>query len=96
MVCLLIDTQSMHPPKKRLLDQVRERMWLKNKANQTEESYLYWIDQYILFHNKSHLNEMGAQRSSNPSPIWCQEKSCHICSEPGKRETVNNNESNAR
>jgi hypothetical protein len=59
----------MISPKEILLDQVLGRMWLKNKANQTEDSYLYWIDQYILFHNKSQLNEMGVQSSSNPSPF---------------------------
>jgi len=44
---------------KRLLDQVRDRIRLKNYAYRTEKSYLYWIKQYILFHNKRHPNEMG-------------------------------------
>jgi hypothetical protein len=39
----------MLPPKKRLLDQVRDRLRLKNYAYRTEKSYLYWIKQYILF-----------------------------------------------
>jgi hypothetical protein len=50
----------MLPPKKRLLDQVRDRLRLKNYAYRTEKSYLYWIKQYILFHNKRHPNEMGS------------------------------------
>jgi len=49
----------MLPPKKRLLDQVRDRLRLKNFAYRTEKSYLYWIKQYILFHNKRHPNKMG-------------------------------------
>ena len=49
----------MLPPKKRLLDQVRDRLRLKNYAYPTEKSYLYWIKQYILFHNKRRPNEMG-------------------------------------
>ena len=49
----------MLPPKKRLLDQVRDRLRLKNYAYRTEKSYLYWIKQYILFHNKRHPKEMG-------------------------------------
>ena len=49
----------MLPPKKRLLDQVRDRLRLKNYAYRTEKSYLYWIKQYILFHNKRHRNELG-------------------------------------
>ena len=40
----------MLPPKKRLLDQVRYRLQLKNYACRTEISYLYWIKQYIPFH----------------------------------------------
>jgi hypothetical protein len=59
----------MLPPKK-LLDQVRDTLRLKNYDYWTEKSYLHWIKQYILFHNKRHPNEMGAQRSSNFSPIW--------------------------
>jgi len=49
----------MLPPKKRLLDQVRDRLRLKNYTYRTEKSYLYWIKQYILFHNKRHPNELG-------------------------------------
>ena len=64
----------MLPPKKRLLDQVRDRLRLKNYAYRTEQSYLYWIKQYILFHNKRHPNEMGAQRLNNFSPIWLPPK----------------------
>ena len=48
----------MLPPKKRLLDQVRDRLRLKNYAYRTEKSYLYWIKHYILFHNKRHPNEL--------------------------------------
>jgi len=49
----------MPPPKKKLLDHVRDRLRLKNYAYRTEKSYLYWIKQYILFYNKRHPNEMG-------------------------------------
>jgi site-specific recombinase XerD len=45
--------------KKRLLDQVRDQLRLKNYAYRTEKSYLYWIKQYILFYNKRHPNEIG-------------------------------------
>jgi len=47
----------MLPPKKRLLDQVRDRQRLKNYAYRTEKSYLNWIKQCILFHNKRHPNQ---------------------------------------
>jgi hypothetical protein len=44
---------------KKRFDQVRDRLRLKNYAYRTEKSYLYWIKQYNLFHNKRHSNEMG-------------------------------------
>ena len=44
---------------KRLLDQVRDWLRLKNYVYRTEKSYRYWLEQYILFHNKRHPNEMG-------------------------------------
>jgi hypothetical protein len=49
----------MLPPKKRLLDQVGDRLRLKNYAYRTENSYLYWIKQSILFHKKRHPNELA-------------------------------------
>ena len=45
---------------KKLLDQVRERIRLKNYSNKTEQAYLNWIKQYIIFHDKKHPQDMGA------------------------------------
>lgn len=36
---------------KKLLDQVRDAIRLKHYSYRTEESYLYRIRRYILFHN---------------------------------------------
>lgn len=47
-------------PKKKLLDQVRERARLNQYALRTEEAYTGWIKRFILFHNKRHPSEMGA------------------------------------
>jgi site-specific recombinase XerD len=44
----------------RLLDQVRGRVRTKGYAKSTEKTYVYWIRDYILFHNKRHPAEMGA------------------------------------
>ncbi|MEX1138025.1 MAG: integron integrase [Bacteroidota bacterium] len=44
----------------KLVDQVREVMRLKHLSIRTEDAYLYWIKQFILFHNKTHPAEMGA------------------------------------
>jgi integron integrase len=50
----------MEPPKKKLLDQVRDVIRLKHYSIRTEESYVNWIKRFILFHNKRHPREMGA------------------------------------
>jgi hypothetical protein len=45
---------------KKLLDRVREKIRLKNCSNKTEQSYVNWIKQYIIFHDKIHPQDMGA------------------------------------
>jgi len=46
--------------KLRLLDRVREAMRLKHMSYRTEETYLYWIKQFILFHDKRNPDSMNA------------------------------------
>ena len=48
----------------RLLEQVRAVVRLKHYSIRTEEAYLRWIKEYILFHRKRHPSEMGAQEVS--------------------------------
>ena len=43
-----------------LLDNVRTVLRLKHYSLRTEEAYTYWIKKYILFHEKKHPAEMGA------------------------------------
>jgi hypothetical protein len=45
------------PP--RLMDQVRQAARLKHFSPKTEKSYLYYIHEFILFHNKRHPLEIG-------------------------------------
>ena len=45
---------------KKLLDQVRDAIRLKHYARSTEQSYVYWIRKYILFHGKRHPKDMSA------------------------------------
>ncbi len=47
------------PPKKKLLERVREAIRLNHYSYRTEETYVQWIRQYILFHNTRHPQEMG-------------------------------------
>ena len=45
--------------KRKLLDQVRDKIRFKHYSYQTEKAYVGWIKQYIFFHNKRHPQEMG-------------------------------------
>lgn len=55
------------PPKKKLLDQVRDALRLKHYSLRTEETYVHWIKRFIFFHNprlrqgevKHHPRDMG-------------------------------------
>lgn len=49
------------PQAPKLLDQVRDRLRLKHYSIRTETQYLQWIRRFILFHDKRHPKEMGAQ-----------------------------------
>ena len=51
------------PPK--LLDQVREAIRVRHYSIRTEKSYISWIRQYILFHDKIHPREMGEREVSS-------------------------------
>lgn len=47
----------VQPP--RLLDQVRQVIRLKHMSIKTEDSYVYYIRDFILYHNKKHPRDMG-------------------------------------
>jgi integron integrase len=55
-----METTSTPRPKRRLLDQVRDAIRLKQYSPRTEEAYVHWIKRFILFHDKRHPCEMGA------------------------------------
>jgi hypothetical protein len=46
--------------KKKLLDRVRDAICTKHYSTRTEKSYVNWIKRFILFHDKRHPREMGA------------------------------------
>jgi integron integrase len=46
-------------PQLKLLDQVRQCIRLKHLSNKTEEAYVYWIHEFILFHHKRHPTKMA-------------------------------------
>jgi len=49
----------------KLLDQVRQKIRFLHYSRKTEQSYVQWIRRYILFHNKRHPKEMGAEELAN-------------------------------
>jgi integron integrase len=51
--------QEPAPTGRKLMDQVRDRIRIKHYAKSTEKTYVYWILQYINFHNKRHPARMG-------------------------------------
>ncbi len=54
------DEASSTPPPK-LLDQVRDRIRVKHYSIRTETQYLQWVRRFILFHDKRHPRDMGAE-----------------------------------
>jgi site-specific recombinase XerD len=48
----------------KLLEEVRDLIRTLHYSYRTEEAYLNWIRQYILFHGKRHPAEMGAAEVS--------------------------------
>ena len=49
----------------RLLDQVRLHIRTHHYSIRTEEAYIAWIRDFILFHDKRHPNQMGAPEVSS-------------------------------
>ncbi len=48
------------PPPRRLLDQVRDAVRVRHYSYRTERAYVGWIRRFLLFHDKRHPAEMGA------------------------------------
>lgn len=55
-----MQTNTTSPPAKRLLDQVRDKIRFKHYSLSTENTYISWIKQYIIFNDKRHPTEIGA------------------------------------
>jgi site-specific recombinase XerD len=58
-----VDYAMVQTPK--LLDQVRAAIRVRNYSIRTEKSYVSWIRQYILFHDKKHPRDMGEREVSS-------------------------------
>jgi len=54
-------TPDSQPAKPKLLDQMRTTIRLRGLSYSTEQTYTDWAKRFILFHNKRHPKEMGAE-----------------------------------
>jgi integron integrase len=52
--------QQPQPPKKPLLEQMRDALRARHYSIRTEDSYHDWVKRFILFHHKRHPETMGA------------------------------------
>jgi site-specific recombinase XerD len=55
-----MQTNTTQAQPKKLLDQVRDKIRFKHYSLSTENTYLSWIKQFILYHGKRHPAGMGA------------------------------------
>ncbi len=44
-----------------LLSQVSEKIRLRHYSYRTEKTYKHWIKHYILYHNKTHPNQLDGE-----------------------------------
>ncbi len=49
----------------KLLEQVSDEMRTRHYSYRTEQTYLLWIKQFILFHQKRHPSLLGAEDIGN-------------------------------
>ena len=50
----------IEPNSPKLLDCVREVIRIKHYSYRTEETHIFWIRRYILFHDKRHPKDMNS------------------------------------
>lgn len=49
----------------KLLDRVRDLIRVRHYSKRTEQAYLRWIKEFIIFHNKRHPSDMGEREVSD-------------------------------
>jgi len=54
-------TTSPSPAAPKLLDRVRQAVRTRGYSLRTEETYVYWVRRFILFHGKRHPAELGVE-----------------------------------
>jgi hypothetical protein len=51
--------------KRKLLDMARDTLRRKHLSYRTEQTYIYWMRKFILFHGKRHPLDMGETEVSH-------------------------------
>ncbi|MEI2419054.1 MAG: phage integrase N-terminal SAM-like domain-containing protein [Limnospira maxima] len=66
------------PQSPKLLDRVRQAIRFRHLSRKIEKSYLYYIQDFILFHQKRHPREMGVTevRVYSVALANCSSRSC--------------------
>ncbi len=59
-----MEAETNPPAKPRLFAQVRDTIRRLHYSDRTEEAYVHWIRRYILFHDRKHPREMGAEEAT--------------------------------
>ena len=57
----MVENSSPAKKDKKLLDQLRDQIRVKQYSPRTEKTYVRWVREFILFHNKRHPREMGTR-----------------------------------
>ncbi len=66
------------------MDEVREVFRLRHYSYRTEESYITWIERFILFHDKRHPRELGAEEIQwFQSDVAVRDKGIGVDAKPG-------------
>ena len=60
------------------LTKVRKEIRLRGYSIRTEKTYIYWIKQFIYFHNKKHPESMGAEEVKNYLSSMAEKRSVAI------------------
>jgi len=82
-----MSSSSHQPP--RLLDQVRESIRLKHFSLLTEKSYVYYIRDFILFHDKRHFKDMGTSEIRAYLPHLAADRHVAASTQPVALSVVN-------
>lgn len=54
---------------KKLLDQMRDKLRLRNYSYETEKTYIGWARRYIPFHDKRHPFDYAARNEPRSAPL---------------------------